>query len=75
MNNNKYPTQTLIKNITPLPRTVSEANRDARYACAIQTFRSDAKLTLDFLSNAVLGFLWVAVVGGGVVAVVYWFLN
>lgn len=51
----KYPSKTLIKNITPLARTLSEANRDARYACAIQTFKSDAKLTLDFLANAVVG--------------------
>lgn len=71
----RYPSKTLTKNVSPIPRTLSEANRDARYACAIQTFKSDAKLTLDFLSNAVLGFLWVGVVGGGVVAVVYWFLN
>ena len=63
----KYPSKTLVKSITPVPRTVSEANRDAQYACAIQTFKSDAKLTLDFLANALLGALWTAIVLGGLV--------
>lgn len=53
----KYPSKTLIKNISPLPRSVSEANRDAQYACAIQTFKSDAKLTWDFLCKAAYGFV------------------
>jgi len=61
----------LEKNLTPVPRTLSEANRDAKYACAIQTFRSDAKLTLDFICNAFLGALWVAVVVGGLVGMFY----
>lgn len=69
----RYPSKTLVKNVSPIPRTISEANRDARYACAIQTFKSDAKLTLDFISQAVIGALWVAVVLGGVVGVVYLF--
>ena len=54
----------LIKNITPVARTLSEANRDAEYCSAIQTFKSDAKLTLDFLAQAVIGFLWVGITGG-----------
>lgn len=62
----------LQKNLTPLPRTVSEATRDAQYACAIQVFKSDTKLALDFLSNALLGFMWVAVIGGSVFALIYW---
>lgn len=53
----------LIKNITPVPRTLSEANRDAEYCMAIQTFKSDAKLTLDFILQAVTGFLTVSAVG------------
>lgn len=63
------------KNLQPIPRTLSEANRDARYACAIQTFKSDAKLTLDFIGQATLGFLWVGVVGGGLIGLVYLALN
>jgi len=71
MNNNEYPTRTLIKNLTPVPRTVSEANRDAQYCCAIQTFKSDAKLTWDFVCNAFLGAVWVTVVAGGLVGMFY----
>ena len=59
------------KNLQPIPRTLSEANRDARYACAIQTFKSDVKLTLDFIGDAILGFIWVGIVLGGAVAAVY----
>jgi len=62
----------LEKNLTPVPRTLSEANRDAKYACAIQTFRSDAKLTLDFIANAFLGALWTSVAIGGAGACIYW---
>ena len=52
----------LIKNITPVARTVSEANRDAQYACAIQTFKSDTKLALEFIAEALVGALWVSIV-------------
>jgi len=48
------------KNLQPVARTLSEANRDARYACAVQTFKSDAKLTIDFLINALIGAVLVA---------------
>ena len=65
----------LEKNLQPIPRTISEATRDATYACAIQTFRSDVKLTLDFLGGAILGFLWVMVVLGGSVGLIYFFLK
>jgi hypothetical protein len=53
----------LQKNLTSVPRTLSEANRDAEYCMAIQTFKSDVKLTLDFLLNAVIGFLTVGIIG------------
>ena len=53
----RYPSKTLTKNITPVARTVSEANRDAQYACAIHSFKSDFKLTMDFLGNAFYGFV------------------
>jgi F0F1-type ATP synthase assembly protein I len=48
------------KNLQPVARTLSEANRDARYACAIQTFKSDAKLTWDFIKGALMGAVLVA---------------
>jgi hypothetical protein len=54
----RYPSKTLTKNVSPVPRTMSEANRDAQYACAIQIFKSDIKLTIDFIINAIYGF-WV----------------
>lgn len=62
----------LEKNLTPVPRTLSEANRDAQYACAVQTFKSDFKLTMDFLANALIGAMWTAVVVGGASACIYW---
>jgi hypothetical protein len=53
------------KNTQPVARTLSESLRDAKYACAIQTFKSDAKLTLDFAIEAgsviVLGVIGVAI--------------
>ena len=58
----RYPSKTLVKNITPVPHTLSEANRDAEYCMAIQTFKSDVKLTLDFLWHALMGFLIVGVI-------------
>jgi len=49
------------KNLQPVARTLSESLRDAKYACAIQTFKSDAKLTLEFIGGALIGALWVGV--------------
>jgi len=71
----RYPSKTLIKNITPLARTLSEANRDARYACAIQTFKSDVKLTMEFIEGAVLGALIVGAGIAGVGGLIYFFLK
>jgi F0F1-type ATP synthase assembly protein I len=59
------------KNLQPIPRTIHEANRDATYACAIQTFKSDAKLALDFIGEAVIGFIWVGITLGSAVGAVY----
>jgi hypothetical protein len=50
------------KNLYSTPRTLSEANRDAQYCCAIQTFKSDAKLTWNFLVDAFIGF---SIIGAG----------
>lgn len=44
------------KNTQPVARSLSESLRDAQYACAVQTFKSDAKLTLGFLADALVGF-------------------
>ena len=50
-----YPSKTLTKNLSPVPRSVSEATRDAQYCTAIQTFKAEGKLTLDFAINAIWG--------------------
>jgi len=68
----RYPSKELMKNITPVARSVSEANRDAQYACAIQTFKSDAKLTLDFIVKAFYGFVGVSLALAIPVLLVVW---
>ena len=50
------------KNTQPVARSLSNSLRDAQYACAIQTFKSDAKLTLDFIAEGTIGFLTVGIV-------------
>jgi hypothetical protein len=71
----KYPSKTLIKNISPVARTLSEANRDAQYCTAIQTFKSETKLTLDFAINAVWGALiMLAIASPFVVGLYIWSL-
>lgn len=42
-------------------RSASEAFRDAEYAMAICTFKSDAKLTWDFIKGSVAGMVIVGV--------------
>jgi|GEM_PF-1805044 len=37
-------------------RTVSEAFRDAEYACSITKFKNDWQLSLEFLGEAIYGF-------------------
>ena len=63
------------KNLEPIPRTVSQAIRDAQYACAIQTFKSDIRLSLDFMLGAIQGALIVGVFGGAIFGLVYLFLK
>jgi len=38
-------------------RTVSEAFRDAEYACSITKFKSDAQLAYEFLRDMIIGML------------------
>jgi len=52
-----YPSKELVKNISPVPRTLSQANRDAEYACAVISFKTDAKLFAGFLIEALIGFM------------------
>jgi len=71
----KYPSKTLVKNVSPVPRTISEANRDAQYACAIQGFRSDVKLTIAFIVDCVIGFVVTAAIALPFVVGFYMWLN
>jgi hypothetical protein len=71
----KYPSKTLVKSITPVPRTISEANRDARYACAIQSFRSDAKLAWNFIVDCLIGFVVTIALASPFVVGFYMWLN
>jgi hypothetical protein len=68
-----YPSKELMKNISPVARSLSEANRDAQYCTAIQVFKSETKLTLDFAINAVWGALiTLAIASPFVVGIYIW---
>jgi hypothetical protein len=71
----KYPSKTLVKNVSPVARTVSEANRDAQYACAIQGFKSDAKLALGFIADCLIGFVVTVALASPFVVGFYMWLN
>jgi hypothetical protein len=60
------------KNLSPVARTLSESLRDAEYACAIQTFKSDVKLTIDFFLNAIIGFSIVGIAIALPIAIFMW---
>ena len=70
--NEQYPSKVLTKNLTQIPRTLSQANRDAYYCNALVEFKSDTKLTLDFLGQAIIGALWTLCAVGGVGGLIYW---
>lgn len=53
-------------------RSVSEANRDAEYCSAIQTFKSDAKLALDFIAHAIYGFWAVSIILALPILLIVW---
>jgi hypothetical protein len=65
----------LEKNLRPTPRTLSEAKRDATYAIAVQTFRSDTKLALDFLVDAFYGFVMVGLLVSSIGLLIYSFFG
>jgi len=73
--NPQYPSKVLTKNLNQTTRTLSEANRDAYYCSAIQGFKSDTKLTLDFLGDAIIGALWTLCAVGGVGGLIYWLIK
>jgi hypothetical protein len=56
-------------------RTASEAFRDADYAQAFWTSKSEWEECIEFLAGAFIGFMWVGVVIGSVVGFVYWLVS
>ena len=56
-------------------RTASEAFRDADYATAFWREKSEWEQSLEFLASAVIGFMWVAIVVGGLFCFGYWLFN
>lgn len=60
------------KNTQPVARTLSESMRDAKYACAIQTFKSDTKLAIDFIGDMIIGMVWVFLVVAIPLTCIYW---
>ena len=56
-------------------RTASEAFRDADYATAFWREKSEWEQSLEFLASAVIGFMWVAIVIGGLFCFGYWLFN
>ena len=52
-----YPSKELVKNISPVPRTLSQANRDAEYSSAITVFKAEVKLVFGFFIEALIGFM------------------
>jgi hypothetical protein len=65
----------LNKNLRPLPRTWDESQRNATYATAIQTFKSDTRLALNFLTEALQGAFIVGVTGGAIFSATYFLLG
>jgi hypothetical protein len=55
-------------------RTASEAFKDASYATAFWRSKTDWEEAVDFIEQALLGFIWVGMVAGLVGAVAYWFI-
>ena len=53
-------------------RTVSEAFRDAEYAQSFWKSKTDWEEAVEFIELAFIGGMWTLVVGGTVLAVLYW---
>ena len=70
-NYNKYPNDAMHKNLSRVPRTMSEAMRDAEYASPIHTFASDAKLSLLFVLEAGFTIVRIGLIATPLIALVY----
>ena len=53
-------------------RSASEAFKDADYAQAFWTSKTEWQECVDFLASAFLGFIWVGIAVGGTFGFFYW---
>ena len=53
-------------------KSVSEAFKDAEYACAITRFEDDFSVTMRWIGYYCTRLMWSAFMGGMAVAVIYW---
>lgn len=70
MENNNY--QAVYKNTGTVPRTMGQAYKNAEYATPIYKQKSELREAIEFISDAVVGFFYVACVSGLVYAVLTW---
>lgn len=67
---NQY--QSVYKNTGTVPRTMAQAYKNADYATPIYRQKSELQDALEFISEAVVGFIYVALVSALVYAVLTW---
>ena len=70
MSNNNY--QAVYKNTGMTPRTMAQAYKNADYATPIYRQKSDLHEAWEFISDAVVGFVYVAGVSALVYSVLTW---
>lgn len=63
--------QQVYKNLHAVPRTLSQANKDADYATPIWRCENDTDRAITFFKEASLGFALIAVVVGGCLSIFY----
>lgn len=64
--------ESIYKNTGTVPRTMAQAYKNADYATPIYRQKSDLHEAWEFISDAVVGFVYVACVSGLVYAVLTW---
>ena len=64
--------ESVYKNTGMTPRTMAQAYKNADYATPIYRQKSELQDALEFISEAVVGFIYVALVSALVYAVLTW---
>ena len=64
--------ESVYKNTGTVPRTMAEAYKNADYATPIYRQKSEWREALEFISDALVGFVYVACISGPVYAVLTW---